>query len=192
MPYTVAGYAAHTPGTPLTPFSFYRRASHRDDLVIDILYCGECHSDIHNTRNDWGSAKYPIVPGHEIIGRVQSVGSNVTRFKAGDKVGVGCMVGSCQHCECVPCRPRTVLRKRRHHTYNAIDRQDGAPTFGGYSDSIVVNEKPVLRVPDGLDLAGAALLPAPGSPHGRRRATGKWDPVARWLSLASAAWSTWC
>ena len=97
----VLGYAAHSADTPLAPFRFARRAPRHNDVVIEILYCGVCHSDLHNARNDWGNASYPMVPGHEIIGRVVSVGSAVTRFKAGDQVGVGCMVDSCQHC--APC-----------------------------------------------------------------------------------------
>jgi uncharacterized zinc-type alcohol dehydrogenase-like protein len=169
---TVRGYAAHTPDTPLTPFSFDRRDPRRDDVVIEILYCGVCHSDIHNTRNDWGGAKYPMVPGHEIIGRVTRVGSNVTRFQAGDQVGVGCMVDSCQHCKACAADLEQYCENGATYTYNAVDRQDGAPTFGGYSGSIVVNEKFVLRVPDGLDLAGAAPLLCAGITT--------WSPLRHW------------
>ena len=97
----VSGYAAHSAKEGLAPWRFERRDARADDVVIDILYCGVCHSDIHNARNDWGGAVYPMVPGHEIIGRVKSVGAKVTRFKAGDAVGVGCMVDCCQHCK--PC-----------------------------------------------------------------------------------------
>lgn len=158
MTFTISGYAAHTPDTPLVPFRFDRRDPRRDDVVIDILFCGVCHSDIHNARNDWGGAKYPMVPGHEIIGRVKSVGANVTRFKAGDAVGVGCMVDSCQHCKACAADLEQYCENGATYTYNAIDRQDQTPTFGGYSQSIVVNEKFVLSVPDGLDLAGAAPL----------------------------------
>jgi len=172
MTYTVAGYAAHTPDTPLTPLSFDRRDPRRDDVVIDILYCGVCHSDIHNTRNDWGSATYPMVPGHEIIGRVKSVGSNVTRFKAGDQVGVGCMVDSCQHCKACAADLEQYCENGATYTYNATDRHDGAPTFGGYSDSIVVSEKFVLRVPEGLDPAGAAPLLCAGITT--------WSPLRHW------------
>lgn len=158
MTFTVSGYAAHTPDTPLTPFNFDRRDPRRDDVVIEILFCGVCHSDIHNSRNDWGGAQYPMVPGHEIVGLVKSVGSNVTRFKAGDQVGVGCMVDSCQHCKACAADLEQYCENGATYTYNAVDRHDGTPTFGGYSDGIVVNEKFVLRVPDGLDLAGAAPL----------------------------------
>lgn len=172
MTLTVVGYAALTPDTPLTPFNFDRRDPRRDDVVIDILYCGVCHSDIHNTRNDWGGAKYPMVPGHEIIGRVKSVGANVTRFKAGDQVGVGCMVDSCQHCKACAADLEQYCENGATYTYNAVDRQDGTPTFGGYSGSIVVNEKFVLRVPDGLDLAGAAPLLCAGITT--------WSPLRHW------------
>lgn len=95
----VSGFAAHSATEKLAPWSFERRDPRPDDVVIEILYCGVCHSDTHNARNDWGGATYPMVPGHEIIGRVASVGANVTGFTVGDNVGVGCMVDSCQHCK---------------------------------------------------------------------------------------------
>jgi uncharacterized zinc-type alcohol dehydrogenase-like protein len=158
MTFTVAGYAAHTPDTPLTPFRFERREPRRDDVDIEVLFCGVCHSDLHNARNDWGGASYPMVPGHEIIGRVKRVGANVRRFKEGDKVGVGCMVDSCQHCKACAADLEQYCENHATYTYNSVDRQDGTPTFGGYSTSIVVAEKFVLRVPDNLDLAGAAPL----------------------------------
>jgi uncharacterized zinc-type alcohol dehydrogenase-like protein len=101
MTHQVRAYAAHSPTSPLDLFHFDRRSSRADDVVIDILYCGVCHSDLHNVRNDWGNAHYPMVPGHEIVGRVIEVGSTVTRFKAGDAVAVGCLVDSCRHCH--PC-----------------------------------------------------------------------------------------
>lgn len=172
MTITVSGYAAHSPDTPLAPFSFDRRDPRRDDVVIDILYCGVCHSDLHNVRNDWGSAMYPMVPGHEIIGRVKRVGSNVTGFKEGDHVGVGCMVDSCQHCKACAADHEQYCENTATYTYNAIDRQDKTPTFGGYSDTIVVNEKFVLRVPAGLDLAGAAPLLCAGITT--------WSPLRHW------------
>jgi uncharacterized zinc-type alcohol dehydrogenase-like protein len=172
MTFPASGYAAHTPDTPLAPFQFDRRDPRRDDVVIDILYCGVCHSDIHNSRNDWGGAQYPMVPGHEIVGRVKRVGSNVTCFKAGDQVGVGCMVDSCQHCKACAADLEQYCENGATYTYNAVDRQDSTPTFGGYSDSIVVNEKFVLRVPDGLDLAGAAPLLCAGITT--------WSPLRHW------------
>src|SRR5512132_948668 len=98
MSMTVRGYAAQSAISPIAPFRFERREPRADDVVIEILYCGVCHSDIHNVRNDWGNATYPMVPGHEIIGRVTAVGAEVTRFEPGDHVGVGCLVDSCRHC----------------------------------------------------------------------------------------------
>ncbi|MGB5599289.1 MAG: NAD(P)-dependent alcohol dehydrogenase, partial [Thiothrix litoralis] len=135
-----------------------RREPRADDVVIDILFCGVCHSDLHQARNDWANSVYPVVPGHEIIGRVISVGAAVTRFKAGDQVGVGCMVDSCQHCE--PCDHglEQYCEEFPTMTYNGTDRHDHTVTYGGYSEKIVVSDKFVLKVPDGLDLAGAAPL----------------------------------
>jgi uncharacterized zinc-type alcohol dehydrogenase-like protein len=158
MAYQVRAYAAHSPTTPLDLFQFDRRTSRADDAVIDILFCGVCHSDLHNVRNDWGSALYPMVPGHEIVGRVIEVGSKVTRFKVGDSVAVGCLVDSCRHCH--PCEKslEQYCENGRTDTYNSVDRHDGTRTQGGYSEKIVVSQDFVLRVPDGLDLAGAAPL----------------------------------
>ena len=168
----VSGYAAHSAKEGLAPWRFERRDARADDVVIDILYCGVCHSDIHNARNDWGGAVYPMVPGHEIIGRVKSVGAKVTRFKAGDAVGVGCMVDSCQHCK--PCLRglEQYCDEGSTYTYNANDRRDAMPTYGGYSDKIVVTEKFVLKVPDGLDLKAAAPLLCAGITT--------WSPLRRW------------
>ncbi|BBF82680.1 NAD(P)-dependent alcohol dehydrogenase [Asticcacaulis excentricus] len=158
MPIDVLGYAAKSATSELGPFTFTRRDPRPDDVVIDILYCGVCHSDIHNARNDWGGAMYPMVPGHEIIGRVSHVGSNVTRFQSGDTVGVGCMVDSCQHCK--PCIKgfEQYCDEGSTYTYNGFDRHDQRPTFGGYSSKIVVSEKFVLSVPTSLELSGAAPL----------------------------------
>ncbi len=168
----VLGYAAHSAQEPLTPWSFERRNARPDDVVIDILYCGVCHSDIHNARNDWGGAIYPMVPGHEIIGRVASVGARVSRFKVGDAVGVGCMVDSCQHCK--PCMRglEQYCDEGSTYTYNAQDRHDKMQTYGGYSDTIVVADKFVLRVPDSIDLKGAAPLLCAGITT--------WSPLRRW------------
>ncbi len=102
MTFNVLGYAAQSSKAPLAPFHFERREPREDDVVIEILYCGVCHSDLHQARNDWGFSQYPIVPGHEIVGRVAAVGAQVSKFKAGDLVGVGCMVDSCR--ECSPCK----------------------------------------------------------------------------------------
>lgn len=158
MSFKVRSYAAHSPTGRLGLFSFDRRSPRADDVVIDILFCGVCHSDLHNVRNDWGNANYPMVPGHEIIGRVVEVGSQVTRFKIGDAVGVGCMVDSCQHC--APCSKgwEQYCESGSTFTYNGADRVDGSRTHGGYSEKVVVKQDFVLKVPDNLDLAGAAPL----------------------------------
>ena len=158
MPTNVKAYAAHSPKDDLVPFSFDRRDPRPDDVSIEILYCGVCHSDLHTARNDWGWTTYPIVPGHEIIGRVIGVGAKVTRFKVGDNVGVGCMVDSCQECE--PCKHghEQYCPAPATYTYGGIDRYDGSKTQGGYSEKIVVSEKFVLKIPEGMDLKGAAPL----------------------------------
>lgn len=158
MPTPVQGYAAHSADGDLVPWSFERRDLRADDVELDILFCGVCHSDLHHCRNDWGGSIYPAVPGHEIVGIVSRVGADVTRYQPGDKVGVGCMVDSCGHCN--PCESHQ--QQHCDHgvimTYGAVDRHDGSPTYGGYSNKIVVSEPFVLRMPDGLDLAGAAPL----------------------------------
>lgn len=156
MPNTKA-YAAHAAKAPLAPFSFDRRAPGDYDVAIDIRFCGICHTDIHQTRDEWGEGMYPMVPGHEIAGVVSSVGKRVTKFKPGDHVGVGCFVDSCRTCaECRRgeeqyCSVATVF------TYASADKE-GRPTYGGYSDKIVVDENYVLRIPDSLPLDGAAPL----------------------------------
>lgn len=172
MAKNILGYATHSATTALVPFQFQRRESRKNDIVIEILYCGVCHSDLHQARNDWGNSLYPMVPGHEIVGHVISVGSDVTRFKAGDTVGVGCMVDSCQHCS--PCEQGLEQYCEEHHTltYNDIDRHDKMPTFGGYSERIVVSDKFVLRVPEGLDLKGVGPLLCAGITT--------WSPLRHW------------
>ncbi len=151
-------YAAHAADQPLAPFAFERRQPRPDDVAIEILYCGVCHSDLHFARNDWGMTRYPIVPGHEIVGRVTAVGDAVSQFRVGDLVGVGCMVDSCRHCQ--PCRDgvEQFCLEGFTMTYGSDDRQDGSFTQGGYSDRIVVSEHFVLRMPEGIDLASAAPI----------------------------------
>jgi alcohol dehydrogenase (NADP+) len=166
------GYAAQSPGDRLAPFNFDRRESRLDDVVIQILFCGVCHSDLHNARNDWNSTIYPVVPGHEIIGRVISVGNSVTLFKEGDQVGVGCMVDSCQHCRFCNQGQEQYCNEFPTLTYNAYDRHDHTPNYGGYSDTIVVADKFVLKVPEGLDLAGTAPLLCAGITT--------WSPLRYW------------
>jgi alcohol dehydrogenase (NADP+) len=151
------GYAAHNSKAPLVPYSFERRQPRPFDVALEIKYCGICHSDIHQVRDEWGGSIYPMVPGHEIAGVVTAVGEKVTKFKPGDKVGVGCFVDSCRKChEC-----RTGDEQYCGHglmlTYNHLD-PDGVPLMGGYSDKIVVDENYVLRIPDNMPLDGAAPL----------------------------------
>jgi uncharacterized zinc-type alcohol dehydrogenase-like protein len=172
MAQNIRGYAAQSATTPLAPHRFERRDARSDDVVIDILYCGVCHSDIHQARNEWGNATYPMVPGHEIIGRVASVGDKVTKFKAGDLVGIGCMVDSCQHCEACDQGLEQYCKKGATFTYNSKDRHDGMPTFGGYSERIVSSEKFVLRIPDGVDPKAAAPLLCAGITT--------WSPLRHW------------
>ena len=152
------GYAAESAGAPLAPFFFERRALRPNDVAMDILYCGICHSDIHQVRNDWGWGIYPMVPGHEIVGRVTSVGGEVSRYKVGDAVAVGCMVDSCQHCDQCRKGEEQLCREGNTATYSAKDRITGETTYGGYSKHLIVREEFVLRVPDGLDLSRTAPL----------------------------------
>jgi len=156
--FKTAGYAAHSATTPLRPFSFARREPGPKDVGIDILYCGVCHSDLHTAKNEWTNTTYPVVPGHEIVGRVSQVGSNVTKFKVGDQVGVGCMVDSCRICESCKAGLENYCENGPVFTYNSEDKILGGMTYGGYSRSIVVDEDFVLQIPAGLDLAAAAPL----------------------------------
>src|SRR6185295_7130019 len=131
------------------------------DVQIEILYCGVCHTDLHQTRDEWKSmipTVYPCVPGHEIVGRVQSVGNAVKHFKAGDLAAVGCMVDSCRECPSCAAGQEQYCQRFPTYTYNSPDKVSGGVTYGGYSDRIVVDESFVLRVPNGLDLAGTAPL----------------------------------
>jgi alcohol dehydrogenase (NADP+) len=155
--HSAKAYSAASATSPLAPATIPRRKPGDDDVEIEILFCGICHSDLHTVRNEWGGTIYPCVPGHEIVGRVVSVGSEVTKFKVGDIAAVGCIVDSdraCANCQegfeqfC----PNII------GTYNSPDKQLGGMTYGGYSDSIVVKEHFVLSVPSNLDLAGAAPL----------------------------------
>ncbi len=151
-------YAAHDATSPLGPFSLQRRDPQPGDVHIEILFCGVCHSDLHTARNEWGGTVYPCVPGHEIVGRVLRVGSGVQKFKPGDLAAVGCLVDSCR--ACASCREglEQYCENGFVLTYNGPDKHSGGVTYGGYSDSIVVDEAFVLRVPTNLDLAAAAPL----------------------------------
>lgn len=143
-------YAAQAATTPLAPFSIDRREPGPHDVQIEILYCGVCHSDIHQVRNEWGGSIYPMVPGHEIVGRVTAVGGEVSAFKAGDLAGVGCFVDSCR--SCVNCGQglEQYCEEGMTGTYNSRERGTGAPTYGGYSKQIVVDEKYTLHISDKL------------------------------------------
>lgn len=152
------GFAATDTTAPLARFTFERREPRGNDVVMEILYCGVCHSDLHWARNDWGWTTYPAVVGHEIVGRVTAVGPDVTRHKVGDQVAVGCMVDSCQHCDQCRKGEEQLCREGNTGTYGGRDRITGEPTFGGYSKHLVVREEFVLKVPEALDLSKAAPL----------------------------------
>jgi uncharacterized zinc-type alcohol dehydrogenase-like protein len=160
MPIKTHGYAAHDARSPLVPFDFERRDPRQDDVHLEILYCGVCHTDLHNSRNDWGSATFPIVPGHEIVGRVKAVGPAVTRFRVGDVAGVGCMVDSCQQCSSCADDLEPYCERGATWTYNGREQgsDSAARTFGGYSDQIVVRERFVVNVPATMDLKAVAPL----------------------------------
>jgi uncharacterized zinc-type alcohol dehydrogenase-like protein len=151
-------YAAQSAHSSLALHTIERRELRSDDVGIEILYCGVCHSDLHMARDDWGRAMYPVVPGHEIIGRVTVVGPKVSKFKVGDHVAVGCFVDSCQHCDQCHKGEEHMCRETLTETYNGKDRITGETTYGGYSKHIVVKDDFVLRVPEGLDLSRAAPL----------------------------------
>src|SRR3984893_9010974 len=149
------GYAAQSATDALGPFSFQRREVQAHDVQIDILYCGVCHSDIHQVRNEWGGAVYPMVPGHEIVGRVTRVGSAVTKFREGDFAGVGCMVDSCRTCANCKKGEEQFCLVGTVFTYNSPEKNTGRNTYGGYSNNIVVNEDFVLKISPKLNLAAA-------------------------------------
>lgn len=154
----VRAYAAQSESSGVAPMPIPRRELRPDDVAIDIDYCGICHTDIHFVENDWGGTLYPVVPGHEIIGTVTAVGSEVTGFKAGDRVGVGCLVDSCRECASCDEGLEQYCEQGPTVTYNGEDRHDGTRTYGGYSEHIVVSDRFVLHVPDALDPAAAAPL----------------------------------
>lgn len=173
--YPVKAYAATSATSPLTPLSIPRRDPLAHDVQIDILFCGVCHSDIHHVRDEFGSAMptiFPIVPGHEIVGRVTSIGANVTKHNIGDIVAVGCLVDAdptCPHCRA----NREQYSPTKVLTYNSPDKHGTAPaTYGGYAENIVVDERFVLRVPSNLDLAGVAPLVCAGITA--------YSPIRRW------------
>jgi uncharacterized zinc-type alcohol dehydrogenase-like protein len=154
----VRGYAVHDAKSPLIPYSFTRRAPGPHDVQIEILFAGVCHSDLHQVRNDWTNSMYPMVPGHEIVGRVTAVGAEVARFKVGDLAGVGCMVDSCRHCDACNADMEMFCAEGATWTYNGRERVSQELTFGGYSEQIVVEERFVVKVPANLDLKAVAPL----------------------------------
>ncbi len=154
----VKSYAALSDSTPLVPYAINRRSPKPTDVQIEILYCGVCHSDLHFARNDWGMTVFPVVPGHEIVGRVTAVGSDVKKFKVGDLAGIGCLVDSCRTCD--NCRDglEQYCAEGGVFTYGGNERDESGPTYGGYSKSIVAHEDFVLRISDKLPLAAVAPL----------------------------------
>ncbi len=166
------GYAAQTPGTPLAPWNFERREPGPHDVQFDILFCGVCHSDLHQVRNDWFPGIFPMVPGHEIVGRVIKVGDHVKKFKVGDLAGTGCLVDSCRTCE--NCRQdlEQYCLNGNSQTYNGLEQDKKTPTYGGYSNTIVVHEDFVLHISKKLDLAAAAPLLCAGITT--------WSPLRHW------------
>ncbi len=152
------GYAAKAEKDKLKSFAFQRRELNDNDVLIEIKYCGVCHSDIHQVNNDWGGSLYPMVPGHEIVGIVKKVGSNVNLYKEGDTVGVGCLVDSCQECDSCKEDLEQYCEKGGIGTYNSKEYDGKTLTQGGYSSCIVVREEFVLRIPENLDLMAAAPL----------------------------------
>jgi len=178
---TVNAYAAQSATSPLAPFNFDRRDVGPHDVKIDILYCGVCHSDIHQVRNEWGGSIFPMVPGHEIVGRIVKVGSAVKKFKEGDLAGIGCFVDSCRVCPNCQAGEEQYCEQGMTGTYNAYERDGKTPTYGGYSTQIVVDENYTLHVSEKLPLEKVAPLLCAGittySPL-RHWKVGKGDKVA--------------
>ncbi|AMB43363.1 Zn-dependent alcohol dehydrogenase [Methylobacterium sp. AMS5] len=189
--FTCTGYAATSAETKLAPFAFERRDPGANDIEIEIVYCGVCHSDLHQVRNEWQNTFYPCVPGHEIVGRVTRIGAEVGDFNPGELAAVGCMVDSCR--TCTACREglEQYCEPGFTATYNGPEQSTGANTFGGYSSHIVVDRHFVRHVPEGLDLAGVAPLLCAG--------VTTWSPLRRWgpgparrsASLGWAASAIW-
>lgn len=151
-------YAVKAAKAPLEPFVIERREPRAREVLIDIRYCGICHSDVHQARDEWGRSTFPMVPGHEIVGTVARVGSEVRKWKAGDTVGVGCFVDSCRECEACRAGEEQFCAQGATFTYNSMERDGKTPTYGGYSTRIVVDENYVLRIPNGIPLERAAPL----------------------------------
>ena len=168
----IKAYGAQTAQSTLAEMPIHRRALTPNDIEIDILFCGVCHSDLHAAKNDWGGTVYPIVPGHEIIGRITKVGSGVSKFKVGDMAGVGCLVDSCRTCASCKEDLEQYCLTGFTGTYNGKDKHSGGRTFGGYSERVVVDEHFVLKVPENLDPAATAPLLCAGITT--------WSPLRHW------------
>lgn len=169
---SIKSYAALEEKGKLVSYNFEQRKMREDDVIIDVMYCGVCHSDIHHVNGDWRKEKYPIVPGHEIVGKIAKIGSSVTKFKEGDLVAIGCMIDSCQHCN--PCSQdlEQYCDETPTFTYGSTDRIDGTVTYGGYSEQIIAREKFVLQVPTNLDTKAVAPLLCAGITM--------WSPLKNW------------
>ncbi len=165
-------YAVQDPRSPLAPYEIDRREPGDHDVLVDVAYCGICHSDIHQARDEWGGAAFPMVPGHEIVGRVARVGAKVTRFAAGDLAGVGCMVDSCRTCERCARGLEQYCAKGCAWTYNSTEMDRRTPTYGGYSKAIVVDEAFALRIAPGQELSRVAPLLCAGITT--------WSPLRQW------------
>ncbi|MGX1024956.1 NAD(P)-dependent alcohol dehydrogenase [Psychroflexus sp. MBR-150] len=172
MPTTIKAYGAEFSDAPLKELEIKRRELNPKDVKIKIEYCGVCHSDIHTVRNDWGGSKYPVVPGHEIIGTVEAIGDDVKDFKVGQTVGVGCMVDSCRTCPSCQDDLEQYCEQGSVGTYNGNDKHLGGHTFGGYSQQIVVDEHFVLNIPENLDIKATAPLLCAGITT--------WSPLSHW------------
>jgi uncharacterized zinc-type alcohol dehydrogenase-like protein len=170
--FEVKAYGTEAAQAPLAQLKIERREATPKDVEIDILYCGVCHSDLHTARNDWGGTIYPAVPGHEIVGKITKVGSEVTKFKVGDLAAVGCMVDSCGECEHCKNDLEQYCISGFTGTYNGHDKHLGTQTYGGYSEKVVVDEHFVLKVPANLDLAATAPLLCAGITT--------WSPLRHW------------
>tara|TARA_Y100000815_G_scaffold214045_1_gene198967 strand:- start:508 stop:1560 length:1053 start_codon:yes stop_codon:yes gene_type:complete len=168
----IKAYGATSATAELKPLDIKRRSLTADDVEIDITYCGVCHSDIHTIRNDWKNSQYPVVPGHEIVGRVTKVGANVSKFKEGDLVGVGCLVDSCQECESCKEDLEQYCENGATFTYNGADKHLGGHTFGGYSEKVIVDKNFVLSIPENIDEKAAAPLLCAGITT--------WSPLRHW------------
>ena len=169
---TAHGYAATAPDAPFSPLRFDRRDPGPRDVQIEILFCGVCHSDLHAARSEWEGTVYPLVPGHEIVGRVVKVGGEVSSFKEGDIAAIGCIVDSCQHCASCAEGLEQYCENGMTGTYGGVEKETGQPTRGGYSERIVVDEKFVLHISDKLDPAAAAPLLCAGITT--------WSPLRHW------------